>query len=318
MIISSSLCQLHQHLWKSLMQIRKTVLDTPNEQKLGYSEFLAASFIFCKELVSSSLPPQVTEALYSIPIKEQMTEGDVRFIRDCASEAKKQDYEVYLDNFSAEKEGIKRCLFKVLQKWAEQPNFWTGIQELGNEATCTNSVIVPMIDGILSGFLFNRLDDKKLVLPKYCQNELRPDVAWSKGGIPFMIAEVKYLYLDNEALIKDRRKLFWMMKLLVDLHIFNRTERPQVIGLLVQNNSIEFFVMSLDHEALYIPRSMGIFTVPQSDEEFATLEQSFNALLAVRVGVYFFCFAFNLWHSCVLIVDSIYLDMNSHMKKLYG
>ncbi|KAF9159947.1 hypothetical protein DFQ26_006012, partial [Actinomortierella ambigua] len=91
--------------------------------------------------------------------------------------------------------------------------------------------------------------------------------------LPTFYAEVKRLCLavlevrKPDAPMTDiedgARKLPSMMKIALDMLIHQDVQDPTVLGFQVSENICEVFSMNLKHEAIYIPKSLGCFLIPE-------------------------------------------------------
>ncbi|KAF9950853.1 hypothetical protein BGZ70_001203 [Mortierella alpina] len=110
-----------------------------------------------------------------------------------------------------------------------------------------------------------------LPVPKGYEEILQPDFFAETDQLCFAIMEVKKPRMAKEDVEADNRKLPCMMKLALDMLIHANVQEAAVIGFLVNGGVCEVLSMTLQHEAIYIPQSLGKFKLPHDGLDLASL-----------------------------------------------
>jgi hypothetical protein len=131
---------------------------------------------------------------------------------------------------------------------------------------------------------------------------------------------------------KVERELLFSMKVSLDLLMKAKVKDPEVVGFLVRgifspidvcqyclllwwvltyalrcriDSRIEIFTLSIQHEALYIPRLLGIMKIPRDHTDFECIEEGLPAMLAAKVHPFPSC-ALSQRSSCSLLIDDVF------------
>ncbi|KAF9586467.1 hypothetical protein BGW38_004363 [Lunasporangiospora selenospora] len=111
--------------------------------------------------------------------------------------------------------------------------------------------------------------------------------------------EVKMLNKHKDDIEDDTRKLLYTMKIALNMLIHANVQYATVIGFLVDGiycgkctistmyakNICEVFTMNLEHEAIYIPKSIGQFKLPRDRLDIPALLLALGPLIAVKASV---------------------------------
>ncbi|KAF9895866.1 hypothetical protein BX616_008668, partial [Lobosporangium transversale] len=103
-------------------------------------------------------------------------------------------------------------------------------------------------------------------------------------GLPLLVVEVKPPGTSKKLLDRDFRKLLSEMKLALDLLFAKGVKDPTVLGLLVQDGQMEIFVMTLDYEAVYIPRLLGKVKVPKGRKSLSVVAEAVPILETTKTA----------------------------------
>ncbi|CAO3571023.1 unnamed protein product [Mortierella alpina] len=76
-----------------------------------------------------------------------------------------------------------------------------------------------------------------------------------------------------------------MQKLMLDRMLFAGVKDPKVIGFLIRRSRCEITIMSLDHEALYIVKTVGVFELPQNNLQLGLLSPALGPLKFVHEAI---------------------------------
>ncbi|KAI7826120.1 hypothetical protein BC939DRAFT_475822 [Gamsiella multidivaricata] len=98
-----------------------------------------------------------------------------------------------------------------------------------------------------------------------------PDYFAEYDGFPLLIVDIKKSGANDDDLEEDQRILPCMQKLMIDRMLDAGVMAPIVVGFLIRCSRCEISLMSLDHEALYVVKSIGAFELPRNNLQLALL-----------------------------------------------
>ncbi|ORZ19148.1 hypothetical protein BCR41DRAFT_369903 [Lobosporangium transversale] len=99
-----------------------------------------------------------------------------------------------------------------------------------------------------------------------------------------MIFEGKKSAAGGACLQRDKQKLFHLQKLVLDLQLINGVRSPMhweswLKYVSSSEGMLEFFVLSLEHEALYVVKELGNFPYPINSRTFKNIETDINIMM---------------------------------------
>ncbi|KAG0061979.1 hypothetical protein BGZ89_011016, partial [Linnemannia elongata] len=122
----------------------------------------------------------------------------------------------------------------------------------------------------------------QLPVPNGYEEVLQPDFFAEVDQLCFAIMEVKKPNATMDDIEDDVRKLPCMMKIALNMLIHGNVQNATVVGFLVNENICEVFAMNLEHEAIYIPKSLGRFKLPQDRLDITSLLLALGPLTAAK------------------------------------
>ncbi|KAF9957341.1 hypothetical protein BGZ70_009540, partial [Mortierella alpina] len=109
-----------------------------------------------------------------------------------------------------------------------------------------------------------------------------PDYFADLDNLPLFVAEIKKAQARDDDLEGDQRKLPCMLKIILDSLLHAGVSAPLVIGLLIRNSRCEVSSMSLDNEALYIHKLVGVSELPTNNLQLGLLCPAIGPLKFAR------------------------------------
>ncbi|KAG0266109.1 hypothetical protein DFQ27_000156 [Actinomortierella ambigua] len=110
----------------------------------------------------------------------------------------------------------------------------------------------------------NTLQRDQLPVPNGYEEVLLPDFYAEVNELCLAVMEVKKPKMAKADIEDDARKLPCMLKIALNMLIHANVQDQTVLGFLVRENICEVFSMNLAYEAIYIPKSLGRFLLPQN------------------------------------------------------
>ncbi|KAG0366851.1 hypothetical protein BGZ54_004790 [Gamsiella multidivaricata] len=124
----------------------------------------------------------------------------------------------------------------------------------------------------------------QLPVPNGYEKVLQSDFFAKAGQLCFAIMEVKKPKTTKEDAEDDTRKLPCMM-IALNMLIHANVQDVTVVGFLVNNNVCEVFIMNLEHEAIYVPKSLGRFKLPHDRLDVTVLLPALGPLTVAKPRV---------------------------------
>ncbi|KAF9167217.1 hypothetical protein DFQ26_005330 [Actinomortierella ambigua] len=187
---------------------------------------------------------------------------------------------------------------KILQKQSEivdasdlLPGLWNQASSypapsrllVQNEDTYTQSVVKSIVFGIVGDLdVIDHWSRDPLPTPQGFEELYFPDYFAEFDSLPLFVVEVKKDRARDDDLEGDQRKLPCMMKLILDSLRKAGVSKPSVIGLLIRKSRCEISSMSLDNEALYIQKLVGVFELPINNLQLGLLCPALGPLKFAR------------------------------------
>ncbi|KAG0312720.1 hypothetical protein BGZ99_009305 [Dissophora globulifera] len=113
-----------------------------------------------------------------------------------------------------------------------------------------------------------------------------PDYFAEYDGYPLLVVEIKKPGAVDDDLEGDERKLPSMQKLILDRMLDAGVRSPTVVGILVKGSRCEMSLMSLEYEALYVVKTVGVFKLPQNNLQLSLQCPGLSALALVQATEY--------------------------------
>ncbi|KAG0230141.1 hypothetical protein BGW42_001128 [Actinomortierella wolfii] len=158
-----------------------------------------------------------------------------------------------------------------------------------NEDTYIKRSVMPMIDAVFGSLdVIQHWQRDQLPVPSGYEEVLQPDFFAEVDHLCFAIMEVKKPNMTTADIEDQTRKLPCMMKIALNMLIDRNVIDPTVLGFLVSDNICEVFTMTLEHEAIYIPKSLGRFRLPQDRLDIPALLLALGPLAAAKVSIAIF------------------------------
>ncbi|KAF9156854.1 hypothetical protein BG015_000032 [Linnemannia schmuckeri] len=122
--------------------------------------------------------------------------------------------------------------------------------------------------------------------PHLFDEEYYPDYFAELEGFPIMVAEVKKPgVVSQEAMKDDQRKLPSLLKLAIDRMLEAGVVEPTAVGILVQGSRCAVSLLTLEKEAIYLHRSVGVFQIPTSNIQLGLLLAALGPLATAKATV---------------------------------
>ncbi|KAF9931165.1 hypothetical protein BGZ65_005021 [Modicella reniformis] len=263
---------------KHLMSKRDLMLEKHEKQALESPDDLSTiNFIFtAKFMRDSGLSVNVVEQLTLGSVQNDVASADIIFLTRCANLGStnnntqtmfQEKFEQMLILLEAPPSNWLRDL---LRKYSMNSNIWSRPER--NERTYSKDLIEPIVDAIYSGGITAKQywDHFFPQTPQYQYRKLRPDhYATTDDDHPVVILEIKKPKVAKGPVKKDERKLYFLMKSALD-------------SLLRFGNKMMALTMELRHEALYIPKTVGIINIPEDETDFGRLLGGLSTLQELR------------------------------------
>ncbi|KAF9346741.1 hypothetical protein BGX34_003642, partial [Mortierella sp. NVP85] len=281
-------CDVQEHcvlqgvdITQKLMDARKLLL-----RDMAFSDILdllPLNFIFTEEYLRKNFNDDIVDDLLfaNLPVICGDDE-DAKRVGTCghmASLPREQFREWFHEFDKSWAHPVRRIIDAVSAK----ETFWGASDPYPNESSYQARFVNPVITGFLSSHQHREeFNNTSLPMPSNHHEEFQPDFFGAIGTLPFMIAEIKKPTEKGRCLDVDRLKLYCMMKLALDSLVMDGVEESEVIGLLVQYDRCQVYVMNMIHEAMYIPRPLGTFSIPKYKGDIGSLSGALPILSAME------------------------------------
>ncbi|KAF9411983.1 hypothetical protein BGZ76_005252, partial [Entomortierella beljakovae] len=278
----------------ALMDARRKIVAHQSEIN-NNSDLLCLNFIFDAEFMMKNLTSEVISKLPHIKVPDASDE-EILLLSKCSIFAAKHSFLETKRHFRDI--AGHSMISEVLKAYAMRPGLWQSDSHhsLENEDTYTESVVKNIIIGVFGDLdaadhciscpadvptsQFTSRDP--LPTPKGFEEKYLPDYFSEKDGLPFLIAEIKKPGLDGDILEGDQRKLPGMMKIMLDALLTAGVQKPAIIGLLVCGSQCEIFLMTVEYEAIYSYKCVGVFGLPRNNHQLGLLLAALGPLAAAH------------------------------------
>ncbi|KAI8597590.1 hypothetical protein EDD21DRAFT_418572 [Dissophora ornata] len=249
-------------------------------------DLLTLNFIFTKEFIEHCFEGEesgIVDQLVKIDVAEVLRQEVDLVVKYALAAASKEyhDFKALLRGSSLESSGLGG---DILTTYTATNALWQGPTQLAqNEDTYIKQSVMPMIDAIFGALsLQQHWQRDRLPVPNGYEEVLQPDFFAEVDRLCFAIMEVKKPNMPREDIEDDARKLPCMMKIALNMLIQANVQDATVVGFLVNDTVCEVFTMNLEHEAIYIPKSLGRFKLPQDRLDIASLLLALTPLTAAK------------------------------------
>ncbi|KAG0197347.1 hypothetical protein BGX33_000727 [Mortierella sp. NVP41] len=272
-----------------LMSARSANMSQQNVLRETH-DLLTLNFIFTKAFIEHCFKDGDENEIVAQLVKADVPEvprQDVDLVVKCALAAALQEYldfKAMLRRTSLESSGLAG---DILTTYTTTNALWQGRTRLvQNEDTYIKRSVMPIIDAVFGSLnLVQHWQRDQLSVPKGYEEVLQPDFFAEVDQLCFAIMEVKKPNMTMDDIEDDARKLPCMMKIALNMLIHGNVQDATVVGFLVNENICEVFTMNLEHEAVYIPKSLGRFKLPQDRLDIPALLLSLGPLTAAKFRV---------------------------------
>ncbi|KAF9155235.1 hypothetical protein DFQ26_009789 [Actinomortierella ambigua] len=171
----------------------------------------------------------------------------------------------------------------LLRMYTSTTALWPNRTQLpfGEDSYIKRSVM-PMIDAVFGSLGTVERWRHQLPVPDGYEEVLQPNFYAEVDQLCFAIMEVRKPNAPKADIEDGAHKLPCMMKIALNMLIHQDVQDPTVLGFQVSENTCEVFSMSLKHEAIYIPKSLGRFRIPQDQLDIPGLLLALRPLTAAK------------------------------------
>ncbi|KAF8923534.1 hypothetical protein BGZ58_002832, partial [Dissophora ornata] len=273
-----------------LMNARRDNLKKQSEIA-DVSDLLTINFIFDENFLRKHLPTATAENLLNIIVPKPTT-SEIELFMDFSIFAATHSYQQSKRHIRNRIQGKEDCIvIAVLLSYTERPGLWKQVSSHPaslpslpqNEDTYTQSIVKNIIFGIVGDLdVVDHWSRDPLPTPHGFEELYFPDYFAEFDNLPLFVVEIKKPGAMDDDLEGDQRKLSCMMKLVLDTILDAGVLPPSVIGLLIRGSRCEVSSMSLDNEALYIQKLIGVFELPKNNLQLGLLCPAFGPLKFAR------------------------------------
>ncbi|KAF9983206.1 hypothetical protein BGZ65_002058 [Modicella reniformis] len=214
-------------------------------------DLLTLNFIFTKSLLQNLFSVHLASQIFRVDV-ESPTAEDSAFVSDCSSLVTSNDFLEFNTSYKNElrdREGVSDICRFIIEDWTRTDKLWLTFPTTSNEATFQQDFVIPILKGA-----FGRIglpDFWDTFLPVGDKREpFKPDGQWIIDDHSVVIMEAKKPGVREALTAHDERKLLSMMKLSLNEMLTANVVNPAVVGVLVQDRSMEVLIMELNYEAL--------------------------------------------------------------------
>ncbi|KAG0370262.1 hypothetical protein BGX24_002070 [Mortierella sp. AD032] len=267
---------------EQLMSARKEMIKQQCTLQSA-ADLLSLNFIFTKAFLEDNLPSEAVTCLTRQPVSAPKSE-DVELLLVCCLHVGTTDYlpgRAYLKDRTARQDSVTS---DIISSYASSGVLRNRVSNLAfNENTYIEQSVKPFVTGTFAQLDFQEhwiIDP--FPVPTGYEERLFPDFYGEKDGLPFVVLEVKAPDADPDDCDVDVRKVTLLMKLSLNRLLEAGVKDPVVIGLLVQDRRCEIFTMDLAYEAVYIPKVLGTFEVPENKLQLPLLLHALGPLTTAK------------------------------------
>ncbi|KAG9064650.1 hypothetical protein KI688_002908 [Linnemannia hyalina] len=234
------------------------------------ADLLSLNFIFTKVFLENNLPPETASRLSQQSVPNPKSD-DVDLLLSCCLNVGSVDYQqgrAYIKERTAQQDSVAGDIISV---YATSGILRDGTSKLAvNESTYIERSVKPLVTGTFAQLDFQEhwTIDPFPVPPDY-EERLYPDFFAEKDGLPFAVLEVKSPDADRDDFDVDIRKIYRVL-----IHAFDHS--------FTLDRRCEVFSMDITYEAIYIPKALGTFEIPENKLQLPLLLHALGPLTAAR------------------------------------
>ncbi|KAG0266111.1 hypothetical protein DFQ27_000158 [Actinomortierella ambigua] len=171
----------------------------------------------------------------------------------------------------------------LLRMYTSTTALWPNRTQLPfDEDSYIKRSVMPMIDAVFGSLGTVERWRHQLPVPDGYEEVLQPNFYAEVDQLCFAIMEVRKPNAPKADIEDGARKLPCMMKIALNMLIHQDVQDPTVLGFQVSENTCEVFSLSLKYEAIYIPKSLGRFRLPQDQLDIPGLLPALGPLTAAK------------------------------------
>ncbi|KAF9545057.1 hypothetical protein EC957_011298 [Mortierella hygrophila] len=276
-----------------LMEMRRGLLRRQNEIR-EVDELLTLNFIFQPSLLKRHLTPRAYRDL-SLTTLGHTPLHDITTLADTAAFAAQNTYQAtraFIDDKKYNSQGLAGRLLSIYTSrpalWQTQDSFPSAVRVLGlNEDSYTESAVKGIIYTVMGDLeVVDHWSRDPFPTPHLFDEEYYPDYFAELDGFPIMVAEVKKPgVVPQEARKDDQRRVPSLLKLAIDRMLEAGVVEPSAVGILVQDSRCTVSVLTLEKEAIYLHRPLGVFQIPTSNIQLGLLLAALGPLASAKAAV---------------------------------
>lgn len=287
---SSRLIVENTNVSEVLMNARRNNLKKQSEIA-DVSDLLTINFIFDTNFLRKHLPIAISEFLLDVAMPKP-TADELAILVDCSIFAATHSYQEtkkhVKNRIQKETEGV---VTSILLPFTERPGLWKQVSShpapsqflAQNEDTYTQNVVRNIIFGIVGDLdVVDHWSRDPLPTPHGFEELYFPDYFAELDNLPLFVVEIKKPSVKDDDLEGDQRKLPCMMKLILNRILEAGVLVPSVVGLLIKGSRCEVSSISLDVEALYMHKLIGVFELPTNNLQLGLLCPAIGPLKFAR------------------------------------
>ncbi|GJJ79274.1 hypothetical protein EMPS_11635 [Entomortierella parvispora] len=250
-------------------------------------DLLSLNFIFTKTLIEHCFQDTRENEIVAQLLKADVPEvpqQDIDIVVKLAIAAASQEYLDFKTMLRGSGLDLSGLAGDILITYTATNALWQDRTPLAhNEDTYIKRSVIPMIDAVFGALeVVQHWQRDQLPVPSGYEEVLQPDFFAEVNNLCFAIMEVKKPNMTIADIEDDTRKLPCMMKIALNMLIHRNVKDPTVLGFLVNENICEVFTLNLEHEAIYIPKSLGRFKLPQNRLDIPALLLALGPLAAAK------------------------------------
>ncbi|KAF9135696.1 hypothetical protein BGW39_001095 [Mortierella sp. 14UC] len=273
-----------------LMEIRRGLLRKQSEIR-DVDELLTLNFVFQPSLLKRHLPSPVWKRLSRVD-HASPNSSDIEVIAATAVFAAQnpfQETRAFIKNKHLTEQSMS---WQLLNAYTRRPGLWqtpesfpSATQLLGlNEDSYIENAVKGIVHAIVGDLeVIDHWGRDPFPTPPLFDEQYFPDYFAELDGFPFVVAEVKKPGDVLQGILRnDERKVPSLLKLALDRMLEAGIVEPKAIGILVQDSRCLVSVQTLEKEAVYLDREIGLFQIPTSNIQLGLLLAAISPLSTAR------------------------------------
>ncbi|KAK3817616.1 MAG: hypothetical protein J3Q66DRAFT_340532 [Benniella sp.] len=292
-------CDLHleplvingRSISKELMDARKSFFDGKSDLET-MDDLLVLNFIFTEKFLREHFTEDIVSELVPKRTIPPLSAADEQFVTSMVKLAKNKDgAEVRRSAMERLMKEMDNPLANLFNGWCMNRSMWQykvdgkggeGFKKV-NTATFMWHYVNPILDAIFGRLRMTQGRGATLTLPKkYRRDFYMLPMFGGYHHVTIMMMRMTKRDVKERHRGKVERELLFSMKVSLDLLMKSKVKDPEVVGLLVRDSRIEVLTLRIQHEAMYIPRLLGIMEIPKDHTDFGCLLEGLPVVLAAR------------------------------------